>query len=138
MKLINIGFGSLISDERLLAIVSADSAPIKRMIQDARERGMLVDFGDLKKDLKELADSMDHTLIYEENTLRPKTLEALNEEGFHLVKVPFRPTAENFSEYFFRKMKEKGYSVKRAVVYETPNNCAAYRESEEEREAAGL
>ena len=138
MKLINIGFGSLISDERLLAIVSADSAPIKRMIQDARERGMLVDFGDLKKDLKELADSMDHTLIYEENTVRPKTLEALNEEGFHLVKVPFRPTAENFSEYFFRKMKEKGYSVKRAVVYETPNNCAAYRESEEEREAAGL
>ena len=99
---------------------------------------MLVDFGDLKKDLKELADSMDHTLIYEENTLRPKTLEALNEEGFHLVKVPFRPTAENFSEYFFRKMKEKGYSVKRAVVYETPNNCAAYRESEEERRAAGL
>ena len=43
MKLINIGFGSMISDERLLAIVSADSAPIKRMIQDARERGMLVD-----------------------------------------------------------------------------------------------
>ena len=99
---------------------------------------MLVDFGDLKKDLRELADSMDHTLIYEENTLRPKTLEALDEEGFHLVKVPFRPTAENFSEYFFRKMEEKGYPVKRAVVYETPNNCAAYRESEEEREAAGL
>ena len=43
MKLINIGFGNLISDERLLAIVGADSAPIKRMIQDARERGMLVD-----------------------------------------------------------------------------------------------
>ena len=138
MKLINIGFGSLISDERLLAIVSADSAPIKRMIQDARERGMLVDFGDLKKDLRELADSMDHTLIYEENTLRPKTLEALDEEGFHLVKVPFRPTAENFSEYFFRKMEEKGYPVKRAVVYETPNNCAAYRETEEETEAVWL
>ena len=77
---------------------------------------------------------MDHTLIYEENTLRPKTLEALDEEGFHLVKVPFRPTAENFSEYFFRKMEEKGYPVKRAVVYETPNNCAAYRETEEETE----
>ena len=83
-------------------------------------------------------DSMDHTLIYEENTLRPKTLEALDEEGFHLVKVPFRPTAENFSEYFFRKMEEKGYPVKRAVVYETPNNCAAYRETEEETEAVWL
>ena len=110
----------------------------RNLEKKGQERGMLVDFGDLKRDLKDLADSMDHTLIYEENTLRPKTLEALNEEGFHLVKVPFRPTAENFSEYFFRKMKEKGYPVKRAVVYETPNNCAAYRESEEEREAAGL
>lgn len=68
---------------------------------------MLVDFGDLKKDLRELADSMDHTLIYEENTLRPKTLEALDEEGFHLVKVPFRPTAENFSEYFSEKWKKR-------------------------------
>ncbi len=35
-------------------------------------------------------------------------------------------------------MKEKGYPVKRAVVYETPNNCAAYRETEEETEAAWL
>ncbi len=69
---------------------------------------------------------------------RRKTLEALDEEGFHLVKVPFRPTAENFSEYFFRKMEEKGYPVKRAVVYETPNNCAAYRETEEETEAVWL
>ena len=86
----------------------------------------------------EIESRMDHTLIYEEKTLRPKTLEALDEEGFHLVKVPFRPTAENFSEYFFRKMKEKGYPVKRAVVYETPNNCAAYRETEEETEAVWL
>ena len=110
----------------------------RKLEKNGQKRGMLVDFGDLKKDLRELADSMDHTLIYEENTLRPKTLEALDEEGFHLVKVPFRPTAENFSEYFFRKMKEKGYPVKRAVVYETPNNCAAYRETEEETEAAWL
>ena len=80
----------------------------RKLEKNGQGRGMLVDFGDLKKDLRELADSMDHTLIYEENTLRPKTLEALDEEGFHLVKVPFRPTAENFSEYFFRKMEEKG------------------------------
>ena len=111
---------------------------VDRLEKNGQGRGMLVDFGDLKKDLRELADSMDHTLIYEENTLRPKTLEALDEEGFHLVKVPFRPTAENFSEYFFRKMEEKGYPVKRAVVYETPNNCAAYRETEEETEAVWL
>ena len=43
MKLINIGFGNLISENRMIAIVSPDSAPIKRMIQEARERGMLID-----------------------------------------------------------------------------------------------
>ncbi len=43
MKLINIGFGNLVSAERVLSIVSPDSAPIKRMIQDVRERGLLVD-----------------------------------------------------------------------------------------------
>ena len=43
MKLINIGFGNLVSEERLVAIVSPDSAPIKRMVQETRERGMLID-----------------------------------------------------------------------------------------------
>ena len=43
MKLINIGFGSLISAHRLVAVVSPESAPIKRMTQEARERGMLID-----------------------------------------------------------------------------------------------
>ena len=43
MRLINIGFGNLISAERMLAVVSPDSAPIKRLISEARERGMLVD-----------------------------------------------------------------------------------------------
>ena len=43
MRLINIGFGNLISEDRLVAIVSPDSAPIKRMVQESRERGMLID-----------------------------------------------------------------------------------------------
>ena len=43
MKLLNIGFGSMVSEERLLAVVDPDSAPIKRMIQDVRDRGLLVD-----------------------------------------------------------------------------------------------
>ena len=50
-------------------------------------RGMLVDFGDLKRDLKKLVDEFDHTLIYESGTLREKTIEALLEEGFRLNKV---------------------------------------------------
>lgn len=43
MKLINIGFGNIVSAERLVAIVSPESAPIKRMIQDSRDKGMLID-----------------------------------------------------------------------------------------------
>ena len=43
MHLINIGFGNLVSSQRLLAIVSPDSAPIKRLIQESRDRGMLID-----------------------------------------------------------------------------------------------
>ncbi|MBR5236001.1 MAG: DUF370 domain-containing protein [Clostridia bacterium] len=43
MKLINIGFGNIVSSERLVAVVSPESAPIKRMIQEARDRSMLID-----------------------------------------------------------------------------------------------
>ena len=43
MKLINIGFGNMVAANRLVAIVSPESAPIKRIIQDAREGGSLID-----------------------------------------------------------------------------------------------
>ena len=51
MKLINIGFGNLVSAERIISIVSPESAPIKRMIQDVREKGLLIDasFGRITK-----------------------------------------------------------------------------------------
>ena len=43
MKLINIGYGNLVSAARVIAIVSPESAPIKRMVQDARDSGSLID-----------------------------------------------------------------------------------------------
>ena len=43
MKLVNIGFGSMVSAQRVVAIVSPDSAPVKRLGQEARERGVLID-----------------------------------------------------------------------------------------------
>ena len=43
MQLVNIGFGNMISAERMIAIVSPESAPIKRIVQDASERGALID-----------------------------------------------------------------------------------------------
>lgn len=43
MKLINIGFGNMVAAERIVAVVSPESAPIKRMIQDVRDKGLLID-----------------------------------------------------------------------------------------------
>ena len=43
MKLINVGYGNMISSDRLIAIVSPESAPVKRMIQDSRDSGILID-----------------------------------------------------------------------------------------------
>ncbi|MBR0485327.1 MAG: 6-carboxytetrahydropterin synthase QueD [Oscillospiraceae bacterium] len=94
--------------------------------ESGQQRGMLLDFGDLKKAVRSLADSFDHALIYEENTLRSKTVEALQEEHFRLIPVPFRPTAEHFAKYFFEVLQKQGLPVSRVTVYETPDNCAEY------------
>jgi 6-pyruvoyltetrahydropterin/6-carboxytetrahydropterin synthase len=88
--------------------------------------GMLVDFAQLKKDLKEEVDFLDHAFIIEKNSLKPKTVAALEEEGFQIIVLEFRPTAENMAKYFYDKMEQRGYQVKSATVYETPNNCASY------------
>ena len=90
-------------------------------------RGMVTDFGDIRRDLKELADFYDHALIYESGTLKSLTIQALKDEQFRLIEVPFRPTAENFAKFFYEKMTLKGYAVQEIAVYETPNNCAVYQ-----------
>ena len=94
---------------------------------DGQQRGMVVDFGDVKASLKEETDFFDHTFIYEKDTLKPATVAALNEEGFLMRIVDFRPTAENFSKYFYDRFTEKyGFDVAEVTVYETPNNMASY------------
>lgn len=90
------------------------------------KRGMLIDFGDLKKAVRGLADSFDHALIYETGSLRSSTLAALNEEGFRLIEVGFRPTAENFARHFFELLSQQGLVPCSVTVYETPENCATY------------
>ena len=96
------------------------------LITDGEKRGMIIDFGDLKKAVRSLADDFDHALIYESGSLRPATIEALNEEQFRLIEVPFRPTAENFACFFCGKLTAQGLPVTSVTVYETPDNCAVY------------
>ena len=100
----------------------------KNLEDQGEKRGMIMDFGDLKHEVRALADNFDHALLYEAGTLKPATLTALLDEDFCLIELPFRPTAENFARYFFLKLSGRGLPVKRVTVYETPDNCAAYEE----------
>ena len=79
--------------------------------QTGQIRGMVVDFGQLKDDIKKLADEFDHSLIIEDGTLKEKTVEALKEKNFKMIFVDFRPTAESFAKYFYDRVKEIGYDV---------------------------
>ena len=63
MQLINIGFGNLISAGRLIAIVSPDSAPIKRLVQEARDRGMLIDATYGRKTASVMIMDSDHVVL---------------------------------------------------------------------------
>lgn len=73
MKLINIGFGNLVAEERLLAIISPDSAPIKRMVQESRERGMLIDATYGRKTAAICIMDSDHVIL---SALSPEKLAA--------------------------------------------------------------
>lgn len=98
----------------------------KELIQEGQERGMVLDFGHLKKDLKAMADHLDHAFVIEKDTLKPALLDALVDENFRVIEIPFRPTAEEFSRYFATELIKIGYDVAKVEVYETPTNMAVY------------
>ena len=71
MKLINIGFGNLVSADRLVAVVGPDSAPIKRMVQEARDRGVLIDATYGRRTRAVLIMDSDHIVL---SALQPETV----------------------------------------------------------------
>ncbi len=71
MKLINIGFGSLVAAGRVLAIVDPDSAPIKRVVQEAKDRGMLIDASYGRKTKGVILMDTDHVIL---SSLTPEIL----------------------------------------------------------------
>ena len=71
MKFISIGFGNAVAAARILAVVSPDSAPIKRVVQEARERGMLLDASFGRRTKSVLLMDTDHVIL---SALQPETL----------------------------------------------------------------
>lgn len=71
MKLINIGFGSLVAADRMLSVLEPDSAPIKRVVQEARDRGMLIDASYGRKTKAVILMDTDHVIL---SALTPEAL----------------------------------------------------------------
>ena len=77
MKLINIGFGSMIAAGRVLSVLEPESAPIKRVVQEAKERGMLIDASYGRKTQTVILMDTDHVIL---SALTPQALAGLPEE----------------------------------------------------------
>ena len=71
MKLINVGFGNIVSANRIIAIVSPESAPIKRFIQEARDRGMLIDATYGRRTRAVIVTDSDHIVL---SAVQPETV----------------------------------------------------------------
>ena len=71
MKLINIGFGNMVSAARLVAIVSPDSAPVKRIVQDAKERGSLIDATHGRRTRAVIVTDSEHVIL---SAVQPETV----------------------------------------------------------------
>ena len=77
MRFINIGFGNVVAAQRILAVLSPDSAPIKRMIQEAKERGMFVDASFGRSTRSVLLMDTDHVIL---SALGPEQLSGRGSE----------------------------------------------------------
>ncbi len=73
MKLVNIGFGSMVAASRVLTIVAPDSAPIKRVVQEARDRGMLIDASFGRRTKSVILMDTDHVIL---SAITPETIYA--------------------------------------------------------------
>lgn len=82
MKLVNIGFGNMVSANRMVAIVSPESAPIKRIVQDAKEKGNLIDATHGRRTRAVIITDSDHIILtyLQAETLSNRMMED-NDEG---------------------------------------------------------
>lgn len=78
MRLINIGFGSALAANRMLAVIAPDSAPIKRLIQEARDRGMLIDASFGRKTKSVILMDTDHIIL---SAIAPETISDRWQDG---------------------------------------------------------
>ncbi|HOL83919.1 extracellular matrix/biofilm regulator RemA [Thermoclostridium caenicola] len=97
MKLINVGFGNIVSAGKIVAIVSPESAPIKRIIQEARERGVLIDATYGRRTRAVIITESDHVVL---SALQPETIahRLSDKDGLHAPEGETEPEQEQGEE----------------------------------------
>lgn len=84
MKLINVGFGNMINSDRIVAVVVPDSAPVKRIIQNAKEIGKLIDVTQGRKTMSVIFTDSEHVVL---SYLRPEKIsDKFSDEGSIFVE----------------------------------------------------
>ena len=106
MKLINIGFGNMVSAARLIAIVSPESAPIKRIIQNAKEKNMLIDATYGRRSRSVLVTDSDHVIL---SPIQPETIANRLSSEYEAAEEE-----ENEEEEAKKEMNAKGKNDKNA------------------------
>lgn len=110
---------------RLIAKVCSET-----LQEEGQLRGMVDDFGNIKKALKKIDELFDHKLVIEDNEEGRAIAEQLNKaKTFDIVFVPYRPTAEEMSRHIFNLLKEMGLNMYEVELFETPTNSCIYKES---------
>lgn len=91
------------------------------------QRGMLIDFSDIKRQLRTWIDAeLDHRMILCESD---PAVELLSSLGEPLYLIPVNPTAENIAKLIFERALEFGFPVVEVALWETPRACATYRQT---------
>ena len=97
------------------------------------QEGMILDFTEFKRKLKELENELDHKLLITENSISDELFNLLKEHNFVIKEFPFVTTAENMAEWIFDVLQDGHYNlhVVSVTLYETPNNSATYSKEED-------
>lgn len=101
---------------------------VEELQESGTNKDMVVDFGVFKKAVREVCARFDHMFLVEEGSLKASTVACLEAEGFKLLMLPFRTTAENLAHHIYELLtSEYDLPVSFLEVDETPNNRAIYR-----------
>lgn len=89
------------------------------------QRGMVMDFVDIKREVKAWIDAeLDHTMLLHEDD---PFLAVMREHGERVLAVPFNPTAENIARMIFERVRDQGFPVVEVTLWETETSQATYR-----------